>query len=171
MSSSSWSAERINALRQLWLAGHSASQIAQALGGVTRNAVIGKVHRLGLGQRMAPSAPRRVRGSADPGHPPRRSPSRPPPPPAAPAVARVRPPAALVVEAVARLFDAAELSARVCRWPIGDPRLAGFGYCGAPAPGKGPYCPDHHRVAYRARAPVKAVPARRARPARLAGAG
>ena len=53
----SWSEPRITTLRTLWLDGLSASQIAKQLGGVTRNAVIGKVHRLGLGGRGAPSAP------------------------------------------------------------------------------------------------------------------
>ena len=44
----SWNDERVNTLKKLWAEGHSASQIAKQLGGVTRNAVIGKVHRLGL---------------------------------------------------------------------------------------------------------------------------
>jgi hypothetical protein len=43
-----WTDERIAMLRKLWLDGLSAGQIAKQLGGVTRNAVIGKVHRLGL---------------------------------------------------------------------------------------------------------------------------
>jgi GcrA cell cycle regulator len=60
------------------------------------------------------------------------------------------------VEAVARLFDIAGLSARVCHWPVGDPRLAGFGYCGAAASGQGPYCKDHHRAAYRGRPAARA---------------
>ena len=47
----SWTEERVELLRKLWLGGHSASQVAAELGGVTRNAVIGKVHRLGLSGR------------------------------------------------------------------------------------------------------------------------
>ena len=43
-----WTDERVSMLKKLWLEGLSASQIAKQLGGVTRNAVIGKVHRLGL---------------------------------------------------------------------------------------------------------------------------
>ena len=46
-----WTDERIKQLRQLWSEGQSASKIAEKLGGVTRNAVIGKVHRLGLSNR------------------------------------------------------------------------------------------------------------------------
>lgn len=50
----SWTDERVDLLQRLWAEGHSASQIAKQLGGVTRNAVIGKVHRLGLSNRAAP---------------------------------------------------------------------------------------------------------------------
>ncbi|TYO91210.1 GcrA family cell cycle regulator [Oceanicella actignis] len=49
----SWTDERVEALKTMWAEGKSASQIAKALGGVTRNAVIGKVHRLGLSNRAA----------------------------------------------------------------------------------------------------------------------
>ena len=52
----SWTDERVELLKKLWLDGLSASQIAKQLGGVTRNAVIGKVHRLGLSGRAAPFA-------------------------------------------------------------------------------------------------------------------
>ena len=53
----SWTEERVEQLKKLWTEGHSASQIANQLGGVTRNAVIGKVHRLGLSGRATPSRP------------------------------------------------------------------------------------------------------------------
>ena len=52
-----WTEERVSELKKLWAEGHSASQIAKQLGGVTRNAVIGKVHRLGLSGRATPSRP------------------------------------------------------------------------------------------------------------------
>ena len=48
----SWTHERIEHLKKLWEAGHTASNIATELGGITRNAVIGKAHRLGLSGRM-----------------------------------------------------------------------------------------------------------------------
>jgi len=54
-----WTDERVETLKKLWADGLSASQIAKQLGGVTRNAVIGKVHRLGLSGRAAPSRPTR----------------------------------------------------------------------------------------------------------------
>ncbi|MBS0123818.1 GcrA family cell cycle regulator [Thetidibacter halocola] len=57
----SWTDERVELLKKMWSEGQSASQIAKELGGVTRNAVIGKVHRLGLSNRAgaapAPAAP------------------------------------------------------------------------------------------------------------------
>ncbi|GAB5449270.1 GcrA family cell cycle regulator [Gymnodinialimonas sp.] len=58
----SWTDERVETLKKMWGEGQSASQIAKELGGVTRNAVIGKVHRLGLSNRSgggasAPSKP------------------------------------------------------------------------------------------------------------------
>ena len=46
-----WTDERVETLKRLWIDGLSASQIAAELGGITRNAVIGKVHRLGLSGR------------------------------------------------------------------------------------------------------------------------
>jgi GcrA cell cycle regulator len=54
----SWTDERVEKLQQMWAEGQSAAQIAKALGGVTRNAVIGKVHRLGLSNRAPGAAPR-----------------------------------------------------------------------------------------------------------------
>jgi len=52
----SWTDERVETLKTMWAEGKSASQIAKELGGVTRNAVIGKVHRLGLSNRAAPAS-------------------------------------------------------------------------------------------------------------------
>jgi GcrA cell cycle regulator len=53
----SWTDERVETLKKMWGEGQSASQIAKELGGVTRNAVIGKVHRLGLSNRAGGGAP------------------------------------------------------------------------------------------------------------------
>ena len=68
----SWTDERVEQLRELWSQGLSASQIAAQLGGVSRNAVIGKAHRLGLQGRPSPirttggQAPRRRSASPRP---------------------------------------------------------------------------------------------------------
>ncbi len=55
----SWTEERVETLKKMWAEGQSASQIAKELGGVTRNAVIGKVHRLGLSNRINGPVPGR----------------------------------------------------------------------------------------------------------------
>ena len=59
MTAITWSDDRVEQLKKLWEAGLSASQIASKMGGVTRNAVIGKVHRLGLSGRATPAKPQR----------------------------------------------------------------------------------------------------------------
>ena len=86
----SWTDERVELLKKMWTEGQSASQIAKELGGVTRNAVIGKVHRLGLSNRAgagaAPSAP-----AASPAKPAAKEK---PAAPAAPKAARPEPKAA-----------------------------------------------------------------------------
>ncbi len=60
----SWTDERVETLKKMWAEGQSASQIAKELGGVTRNAVIGKVHRLGLSNRVG-GAPEPAKAKAD----------------------------------------------------------------------------------------------------------
>lgn len=55
----SWTDERVETLKKLWLDGLSASQIAKKLGGISRNAAIGKLHRLGLAGRVTPAKPTR----------------------------------------------------------------------------------------------------------------
>ena len=146
-----WTDERVELLKKLWAEGLSASQIAAELGGVTRNAVIGKVHRLGLsGRAKSPSSTvPRVRK-------------------ARPAAMRPRmrfngntalmpsyeaeyetdsDPLAHVVPMGPRV-SITELSEATCRWPIGDPGADGFAYCGSQTKTGLPYCPYHSRVAY-----------------------
>ena len=60
----SWTDERVETLKKMWAEGQSASQIAKELGGVTRNAVIGKLHRLGLSNRVGPGTPAEDEGTA-----------------------------------------------------------------------------------------------------------
>ena len=143
MPATSWNEARIARLDRLWTEGLSASEIALQLGGVTRNAVLGKLHRLGrLGGR--PKAAARPKTSTpQPPYAPRPKPPRPKPPRA------MRPRAAAVPQPawpgeVARVED---LRPRSCRWPIGDPLADGFSFCGHPAE-NGPYCEAHRQVAY-----------------------
>lgn len=140
-----WTDDAVETLTRLWRQGDlSAAMIARRLG-VTRNAVLGKIHRLGLSQ------PRRPRPPAI-APPARRAKSRPIAPVArAPASAPVRTPPKLAAEVgpglVARLED---LPPRACHWPLGDPQAADFTFCGRKAEA-GPYCPAHAGVAYRGR--------------------
>jgi GcrA cell cycle regulator len=153
-----WTEDRVGALKKLWLEGQSASQIAKQLGGgVTRNAVIGKVHRLGLSGRATPSQPARTTTTAfrpaktrttppkqDYGQPsaPRRieavqpRPTAPVPPTPLPVVVE-QPGTATVLT----------LGAHMCKWPIGDPSSREFSFCGRRA-SEGVYCGEHARVAY-----------------------
>jgi len=138
-----WTDDRVTVLKKLWLDGLSASQIAKQLGGgVTRNAVIGKVHRLGLSGRATPSKPSRPAVVRAPrprpmvvASAPRRLESG----PSAPVlIARVETPGSATV---------LTLGAHMCKWPIGDPATREFTFCGRGA-GHGPYCDDHAAVAY-----------------------
>mgnify|MGYP006277037693 CR=1 FL=1 len=65
----SWTEERVELLKKMWSEGQSASQIAKELGGVTRNAVIGKVHRLGLSNRAGAGNAGPAKAEAKPAKP------------------------------------------------------------------------------------------------------
>jgi GcrA cell cycle regulator len=138
---SSWTEERVTTLAGLWREGLSAAEIAQRLGGVTRNAVIGKAYRLGLSGRAPPSRP------ATPRREPKRLAVR------ARVVARPRPVVSPPVRAFAPpdlegMATVVSIERRACRWPIGDPLQPGFTLCGRPAQ-RGPYCACHGEIAYR----------------------
>lgn len=62
----SWTEERIDTLKKMWDSGLTATQIAEELGGVSRNAVIGKAHRLGLQSRPSPVKPNEPKAEAAP---------------------------------------------------------------------------------------------------------
>lgn len=155
----SWTDERVETLKKLWQDGHSASQIAKQLGGVTRNAVIGKVHRLGLSGRAAPStptrpmykpAPRPARAAAPSAHvPSHAAPSHAAPVRREPVVARpvVSTPVVPYVEEPGTA-TVLTLGAKMCKWPIGDPASDSFSFCGRRADDGTPYCVEHGRVAY-----------------------
>jgi len=155
----SWTDERVETLKKLWQDGHSASQIAKQLGGVTRNAVIGKVHRLGLSGRAAPSTPARPMYKPTPrptrtvtpsSHAPsHNAPSHNPPVRREPVVAR--PPVSTpIVPYVEEPGTATVLTlgSKMCKWPIGDPASDSFSFCGRRADDGTPYCVEHARVAY-----------------------
>ncbi|MGZ8364372.1 MAG: GcrA family cell cycle regulator, partial [Caulobacteraceae bacterium] len=139
-----WTDDRVETLKKLWLEGLSASQIAKHLGGVTRNAVIGKVHRLGLSGRAAPSQPAR---------PVFKAPRAPRPAVQHVAVRRSEPSMPVPGTPISMLPEepgsatVLTLGAHMCKWPIGDPSSDEFTFCGRRA-SEGVYCGDHARLAY-----------------------
>jgi len=148
MSLATWSPERVEQLRNFVTAGLTCSQIAAEIG-VTRNAVIGKIHRLGL----APGRPAAAPGRACP--------------------PRTRRPRFSSQRQLLRLIDAQEpagqdtsafavipidsaqrcsfleLAQGKCRWPVGDPAAADFAFCGNATAAGFSYCAGHARMAYR----------------------
>lgn len=127
-----WTEVRTGTLRKLWAEGLSASQIAARLGQVTRNAVLGKVHRLGLAGRATTSRNGMGRKSR-----PRR------------ALTYLTPrPAPVMAAPEALLVALLDLRAAHCRWPIGDPRSDDFAFCGRQKGDRDPYCEHHARIAF-----------------------
>ena len=162
-----WTAERVATLKTRWDDGASANQIAHELGGLTRNAVIGKVHRLGLHRRQR-RAPARI------GRPPRQS---------AAEASRVTARNTHALKRIVRRLNGTnyevieagkvsirgvvpmtsnddsriplkqrrqlvELTDQTCHWPVGDVGDPGFFFCGGQTVEGHPYCPGHCRVAY-----------------------
>src|SRR5258705_12540450 len=150
-----WNDERVDLLKKLWSDGLSASQIAGRLGGVTRNAVIGKVHRLGLSgrattSRMKSHRPRTRAQSAKRLMKPRFANL------GNPALRNLYlgdtepyiPPAEEVVIPLNERKYIQTLTEVCCRWPIGDPQLADFHFCGKKKITGLPYCDFHARRAF-----------------------
>jgi GcrA cell cycle regulator len=160
-----WTEDRVETLKKLWTEGLSASQIAKHLGGVTRNAVIGKVHRLGLAGRAAPSRP--IKRISVPIARPRPTLSdqavaaakaarvvdkareeasidtaEPAPPIVKPVKPRPRP------TRDGEIIGVLQLGAHMCKWPIGDPGDVDFGFCGSHCDGSAVYCEEHAAIAF-----------------------
>ena len=113
-----WNDEKIAKLKKLWQEGLTTGEIGKRLG-VSKNAVVGKAHRLGLKGR--PSPIKRPEAAA------------------APAAPKKEP---------VKIFTLTDLSHSTCRWPIGDPKHEDFRFCGKQVyPGK-PYCAEHCAAAY-----------------------
>lgn len=128
-----WTDDRVTILKQLWGEGKTAAEIAKELGeGVTRNAVIGKAHRLKLSSRMSPIQQnvKKVK-SADKVNPP------------APRRSSRKIPIHLGKE-----LKMEELRDKMCRWPNGDPEDDNFSFCGCATIEGSPYCEIHTSIAY-----------------------
>ncbi|WP_208433751.1 GcrA family cell cycle regulator [Bartonella taylorii] len=163
-----WTCERVELLKKFWSEGLSASQIAAQLGGVSRNAVIGKVHRLKLPGRgkTAQGGARAQKTPANPSSPRvRRTTSTVLPTDAttscsvgrtalkmefiAENVTKIDVPAkSNVVVPISRQLNLLQLSENTCRWPVGDPLAADFHFCGADSGENSPYCAFHAKIAF-----------------------
>ncbi len=167
-----WTDERVELLRRLWSEGLSASQIAAQIGGVSRNAVIGKVHRLKLsGRGKQTSAQPRAKKPVPVAQSARSTSSARTTSPggssrisshthavgatALKADYQVQAIAATVLEfapaltpPVSKALKLVELSERTCKWPIGDPLAVDFNFCGNDSGDAGPYCQFHAKMAY-----------------------
>ena len=149
-----WSEERTATLKKLWLEGLSASQVARQLGGVSRSAVIGKVHRLGITVREVPVRQRTTTVRA-PSRIPARRPTR-----EAVAAPRVAPRLESTEADLLPTSGILELGAHSCRWPIGNPEGDDFGFCGRPKlTARGSYCEQHTAGAFRRLGTAQAVEA------------
>ena len=136
----SWTDEKVEKLKELWTKGHTASQIAAALGDTTRNAVIGKAHRLNLEAR-APSKHSGASVSRD-NKQIRRGPA----------------PTSRKAKFQSILLDKnfepenpkslEELTDTTCKWPIGHPNEEKFYFCGRKPEGEFPYCKLHVLYAF-----------------------
>jgi GcrA cell cycle regulator len=178
-----WTDERIALLKQYWDEGRSASQIAETLGeGLSRNAVIGKAHRLGLAARPSPlktgeakpaeteapiaaaiaeeaprAVPERIAAPATP-KTELRAPTRASAVPAAKAAEPARAPGPVKGRGKGGKVTLLDLNDRICKWPIGHPDEADFHFCGKPVSVGFPYCQEHCMLAYQAQLPRRDRP-------------
>lgn len=177
----SWTDERVEQLKKLWAEGLSASQIAAQLGGVTRNAVIGKVHRLGLSGRIKPQntsiartkrvsetymrpSVNRNSGSASSGGGARHMSS------GSAALKTdasmylaphidIQPAQVIMFAPEGTRLTLLELTEKSCRFPIGDPTQSDFRFCGCDSNGSLPYCSFHSTIAYQSTGDRRRKPA------------
>ena len=120
-----WNEEKLNKLKSLWDKGLPITKIGLELG-VSRNAIAGKAHRLGLPKRNSP-----ISKSGDP----RKNKNKPDN-----QIDKDLP--------LKLLLRDVEWSRNRCCWPLGDPKLPGFSFCGTSIiPGR-PYCEEHSKLAY-----------------------
>ena len=145
-STATWTPERIEQLRSCIGSGMTCSQIAAAIG-VSRNAVIGKIHRLGL------SSGRPAGASARANCPPRARHSRGSTQRRLLRLAYARAPLDEILSGVVVISthpcSLIDIDSHQCRWPIGDPASTDFLFCGNDAIAGFTYCLGHARMAYR----------------------
>ena len=137
----SWTSEKVEKLKELWSKGHTASQIAEALGDTTRNAVIGKAHRLNLEAR-APSKQSGLIRSKENKQATKRTPA---------TMSRKARFQSILLD---KNFEPEnpksleELTEETCKWPIGHPNEEKFYFCGRKPESDFPYCKLHVLYAF-----------------------
>lgn len=126
-----WTDKNVNTLTKMWNKGKTAADIAEALGGITRNAVIGKANRLGLEKRPSPiKKADKVKSKSK---------------------AKKEPKKITLVDkkiALDKSFSILDIKEGMCRWPIGDPKDDDFHFCGKRAMEGCSYCEGHANEAY-----------------------
>jgi GcrA cell cycle regulator len=154
-----WNEEAIARLRALWDEGHSTAEIGRRMS-VSKNAVVGKAHRLNLPARPSPirrdasgngpsrpPAPRRVTGPTLPPLPAMAEPAR--EVAVQPVVRAPAPPAPPPLrETSLRPIPQSRSRSVSCCWPIGEPGTKSFRFCDAEANPNKPYCTEHAQLAY-----------------------
>ncbi len=140
-----WTDDRVELLKTLWAEGLSAAQIANKMGGVTRNAVIGKVHRLGLSGRATPAKPQR---GCTPSQERREASA---PKARRPEVKSVIPEPEFIAPLVLDTGDRTTVTTiknNMCKWPLGDPAREDFHFCGQSTLSGKSYCAYHAHLAF-----------------------
>ena len=117
-----WTEEKIKQLKKLWAKGKSTVEIGRELG-ISKNAVVGKVHRLGLDSRPSP-----IKTPKNEKKPTKRI--------------------TIQKEKDNDIVTLMDLKLNSCRWPIGDPKDEDFHFCGADTVTGKPYCSEHCKIAY-----------------------
>ena len=159
-----WTDERVETLRKLWAEGLCESQMGALWGGVSPNAVIGKVHRLKLSSRgRATAAPARQKKAQGAGG--AKSVTRSATVTrtvttsigatalqqqfdAEPVARQYLRPVENVVVPISRRLQLVQLNERTCKWPNGDPLSEDFHFCGNDSAESGPYCAYHAKIAF-----------------------
>lgn len=149
----SWTEERVSLLRKLWGEGHTAAEIAKQLGGVTRNAVIGKAHRLKLSNRVSPIQQNKKPANKNVERKTTKKLSSVPSVLSHNVSSVLSSPKNVQVtysNNSGELYSLMDLKPRMCRWPCGDPKHDDFGFCGDSSMPGLPYCEKHAKLAYQA---------------------
>ena len=130
-----WTDEQVEELKRLWEKGLTTGEIGKALG-VSKNAVVGKAHRLGLNGRPSPIRRGDEEENAIAAPEERKKQT------------KVKSVKKEQEKASKKLFTVNDLTSTSCRWPIGDPKDEDFHFCGKEALPDKPYCAEHAEIAY-----------------------